>query len=204
MVPAGEWGDNFLDALARAVEAVQVGGAFDEPAPFMGSVISEAAAQGVLEAQSRLLELGGRSLVASQHLKPGTGLLSTGLIDVTAAVNVPDEEIFGPVLQVYRYQDFDEAIRQANNTRFGLSAGLFSESRERFEDFYDRIRAGIVNWNKQLTGASSAAPFGGIGASGNHRASAYYAADYCSYPVAGIETDQLALPASLSPGLKIT
>src|SRR5690554_6742771 len=58
MVPAGEWGDNFLNALARAVEAIQVGGAFDEPAPFMGSVISEAAAQGVLEAQSRLLELG--------------------------------------------------------------------------------------------------------------------------------------------------
>ena len=203
MVPAGEWGDNFLDALARAVEAVQVGGAFDEPAPFMGSVISEAAAQGVLEAQSRLLELGGRALVASWHLKPGTGLLSPGLIDVTAAVNMPDEEIFGPVLQVYRYRDFDEAIRQANNTRFGLSAGLFSESRERFEDFYDRIRAGIVNWNKQLTGASSAAPFGGIGASGNYRASAYYAADYCSYPVAGIEADKLALPASLSPGLKI-
>jgi len=117
---------------------------------------------------------------------------------------VPDEEIFGPVLQVYRYRDFDEAIRQANNTRFGLSAGLFSESRERFEDFYDRIRAGIVNWNKQLTGASSAAPFGGIGASGNHRASAYYAADYCSYPVAGIEADQLALPESLSPGLTIS
>jgi len=60
-----------------------------------------------------------------------------------------------------------------------------------------------VNWNKQLTGASSAAPFGGVGASGNHRASAYYAADYCSYPVAGIEAEKLALPASLAPGLTI-
>ena len=185
--------------LTGPAEAIEWVAPLTKQAPFMGSVISEAAAQGVLEAQSRLLELGGRALVASWHLKPGTGLLSPGLIDVTAAVNVPTKKIFGPVLQVYRYRDFDEAIRQANNTRFEAVCRLFSESRERFEDFYDRIRAGIVNWNKQLTGASSAAPFGGIGASGNHRASAYYAADYCSYPVAGGEADQLALPASLSP-----
>ena len=122
---------------------------------------------------------------------------------MTAVAKRDDEEIFGPLLQVIRVADFDAAIAEANNTQFGLSAGLFSDSEEQFNYFYDRIRAGIVNWNKQLTGASSAAPFGGIGASGNHRASAYYAADYCSYPVAGIEADQLALPQTLSPGLKL-
>ncbi|EMP56941.1 succinylglutamic semialdehyde dehydrogenase [Marinobacter santoriniensis NKSG1] len=202
-VPEGAWGDRFLASLAAAVEAIQVGDAFEEPAPFMGSVISEAAADGVLAAQEQLLRQGGVSLVRSDKLKPGTGLISPGVIDVTRVVDLEDEEIFGPLLQVFRYRDFDEAIQKANDTRFGLSAGLFSDSEERFRYFYDRIRAGIVNWNKQLTGASSAAPFGGVGASGNHRASAYYAADYCSYPVAGIEAGQLTLPETLAPGLTL-
>ncbi len=203
IVPTGDWGDRFLDALAEAVRGIQVGDAFAEPAPFMGSLISEAAADGVLAAQEELLAQGATSLVRSEKLKAGTGLISPGLIDVTAVAERADEEIFGPMLQVIRVADFDAAIAEANNTQFGLSAGLFSDSEEQFNYFYDRIRAGIVNWNKQLTGASSAAPFGGIGASGNHRASAYYAADYCSYPVAGIEADQLALPQTLSPGLKL-
>jgi len=62
-------------------------------------------------------------------------------------------------------------------------------------------RAGIVNWNKPLTGASSAAPFGGVGASGNHRASAFYAADYSAWPMASLESDNVTLPAKLSPGI---
>jgi succinylglutamic semialdehyde dehydrogenase len=66
-----------------------------------------------------------------------------------------------------------------------------------------RSRAGIVNWNKQLTGAASTAPFGGVGASGNHRASAYYAADYCAYPVASLESERLSLPATLTPGVSL-
>lgn len=167
-------------------------------------MISEAAADGMVAAQANLVELGATSLMSLEKLQPGTGLVSPGLIDVTAIADVlPDDEYFGPMLQVIRYTDFDDAIRQANNTQYGLSAGLFSDSEERFNYFYDRIRAGIVNWNKQLTGAASSAPFGGVGASGNHRASAYYAADYCAYPVAGIEADSLALPATLSPGLTL-
>ncbi|MCM0613612.1 succinylglutamate-semialdehyde dehydrogenase [Marinobacter sediminum] len=203
MVPEGKWGDLFLEALEASVKAIQVGGAFDEPAPFMGSVISETAADGVIAAQEQLLSEGASSLVRCEKLKPGTGLIAPGLIDVTAVEKLVDEEIFGPLLQVIRYKSFDDAIRKANDTRFGLSAGLFSDSEEQFQYFYNRIRAGIVNWNKQLTGASSAAPFGGVGASGNHRASAYYAADYCSYPVAGIEAGRLALPENLAPGLNL-
>jgi len=118
-------------------------------------------------------------------------------------MDLPDEEHFGPLLQVIRYDEFSQAIAGANNTRFGLAAGLFSDSKAEYQEFYKHIRAGIVNWNKQTTGASSAAPFGGVGASGNHRASAYYAADYCAYPVAGMETDTLVMPQTLSPGLTI-
>ena len=119
----------------------------------------------------------------------------------TDVQNYPDDEHFGPLLKVFRFTDFDQAIDKANETQFGLSAGLLSDSAELYQHFFRRIRAGIVNWNRPITGASSAAPFGGIGASGNHRASAYYAADYCAYPVASVELEQVVMPEQLSPGL---
>ena len=100
-----------------------------------------------------------------------------------------------------RFDDFDRAISLGNNTKFGLSAGLLSDSEDLYQYFYQRIRAGIVNWNRPITGASGAAPFGGVGESGNHRASAYYAADYCAYPVASVELEKVTLPGSLNPGL---
>lgn len=202
-VPANAQGDEFIQQLSKAVKAIKVGAPLDEPAPYMGSVISEQAAKGILNAQENLKNLGATVLVEGVHLKPGTGMISPALLDVSAVTELPDEEYFGPLLQIIRYSDFDQALEQANNTRFGLSAGLFSDNRAQYDVFYRRIRAGIVNWNKQTTGASSAAPFGGIGASGNHRASAYYAADYCAYPVSGIEAEHVALPANLPPGIEL-
>jgi len=140
-------------------------------------------------------------LVRLCHLRAGTGLLSPGLIDVTAVAERADEEIFGPLLQVIRVADFDAAISEANATRFGLAAGLVSDDRSLFERFRAEVRAGLINWNQPLTGASGAAPFGGIGLSGNHRPSGYFAADYCAYPVAGIEVPELKPLAQLPPGL---
>jgi succinylglutamic semialdehyde dehydrogenase len=134
-------------------------------------------------------------------LAADTGLITPGILECSG-VNLPDEEHFGPLLKVIRYQDFSEAIRLANQTSFGLSAGLLADDEALYQQFFRRIRAGIVNWNRPITGASSAAPFGGIGGSGNHRASAYYAADYCAYPVASVELAAVELPAQLSPGLQ--
>lgn len=167
----------------------------------MGGVISSAAAEKMLEAQQNLLALGGKPLLTMQRLEQGNSLLSAGIIDLTGVRGVPDEEYFGPLTTVIRYRDFDEALRLANQTRYGLSVGLVSPRRELFDRLLLEARAGIVNWNKPLTGASSAAPFGGVGASGNHRPSAYYAADYCAWPMASLESESLSLPASLSPGL---
>jgi succinylglutamic semialdehyde dehydrogenase len=89
----------------------------------------------------------------------------------------------------------------ANATDYGLAASLLSPSEDLWQRFAVRARAGIVNWNRPTTGAASSAPFGGVGKSGNHRPSAYYAADYCAYPVASIENPVLDMPAKLSPGL---
>jgi succinylglutamic semialdehyde dehydrogenase len=136
-----------------------------------------------------------------RHLAAGTGLLSPGLIDVTAVAHRPDEEVFGPLLQVIRVDGMDGAIAEANRTAFGLAAGLLCDDEAVFRHFFDEVRAGVVNWNQQLTGASSRAPFGGVGMSGNHRPSAYFAADYCAYPVASLEQASVAIPAETPPGL---
>ena len=201
LVPQGEWGDALLVRLVQVVGQIKVGRFDEQPAPFMGSVISLQAAAQLMQAQQFLLAGGATALLAMTQPNEGAALLTPGILDVTAVGERPDEEFFGPLLQVIRYDSFEAAIAEANATAYGLAADLLSDSRARFEQFWLHSRAGIVNWNKQLTGAASTAPFGGIGASGNHRASAYYAADYCAYPVAGLESESLALPATLTPGV---
>ncbi|WP_337843185.1 succinylglutamate-semialdehyde dehydrogenase [Rheinheimera sp.] len=193
-------GDQILAELIAATNSIVVGDPMAESQPFYGSMISEKAAAAMVKAQQQLVELGGKVLV---ELSADGAFVRPGIVDVTAVDGIADEEHFGPLLKLYRYDSFEQAIELANATRYGLSAGLLADSAEHYQLFFSRIRAGIVNWNKPITGASSAAPFGGIGASGNHRASAYYAADYCAYPVASVEADSVALPASLSPGLSL-
>ncbi|MEQ1516244.1 MAG: aldehyde dehydrogenase family protein, partial [Usitatibacteraceae bacterium] len=203
IVPAGPAGDALIARLVEVTSRLKVGAFDDADAPFMGAVISTAAAGKLLHAQQALIAQGAKVLLEMKSLKAGTALLSPGILDVTSLTNLPDEEHFGPLLQVTRYRDFEKALCIANNTRYGLAAGLLSESTEEYATFLKHIRAGIVNRNRPLTGASSAAPFGGIGASGNHRASAYYAADYCAYPQASLESATLTLPDKLSPGITL-
>lgn len=203
LVPAGSWGDALLARLVEVCRQIKVGRYDEQPAPFMGSVISLQAAQQLLAAQADLLARGATALLTMTQPQADAALLTPGIVDVTAVAARPDEEFFGPLLQVIRYSSFEAAIAEANKTAFGLAAGLLSDDKARYEQFWLESRAGIVNWNKQLTGAASTAPFGGIGASGNHRPSAYYAADYCAYPVASLECESLSLPATLTPGVSL-
>ncbi|RJX72307.1 succinylglutamate-semialdehyde dehydrogenase [Vibrio sinensis] len=200
-VPIGLKGDELVEALVEATKKIRVDQPFAEPAPFMGPQISKAAANFILEAQANLQRLGANSLLEAQAGK--AAFVSPGIIDVTNVTHLPDEEYFGPLLQVIRYRDLEQAVELANNTRFGLSAGLVSTDDSEWDYFVEYIRAGIVNRNRQLTGASGDAPFGGPGASGNLRPSAYYAADYCAYPMASMEGQETVLPATLSPGLDL-
>lgn len=202
-VPQGADGDSFIAALAAIVSGLKIGAYDADPQPFMGPLISPRAAQGLLAAQADLIERGAWPIVEMRPLDLGLAYVSPGLLDVSAITDLPDEEYFGPLLQVDRYATLEEAITKANRTRYGLSAALLSADQDEYRRFYRGIRAGIVNWNRQTTGASSAAPFGGVGLSGNHRASAFYAADYCAYPVASIEAPASELPATLAPGLTL-
>ena len=199
LIPEGEQGDRLLERLVDITQRIVMGTPFAEPAPFMGTLISESAAKCILQAQAHLQSLGGYSLLEAQQGQHA--FVSPGIIDVSVIADLPDEEYFGPLLQVIRYQTFEQAVELANDTRFGLSAGLISTDDSEWAYFIDHIRAGIVNRNRPLTGASSDAPFGGPGDSGNLRPSAYYAADYCAYPMASMEGTHTLLPEQLSPGL---
>ena len=178
-----------IDAVAALSERLVVGPWNGREEPFMGPLISDRAAA---------MALAGAKAMPGQTVRPMTAIdglsgafVSPGLVDVTGQT-VPDEELFAPLLQVRRVGSFDEAIAAANATRYGLSAGLVSNETGRWEHFLKRIRAGVVNWNRPTTGAAGTMPFGGLGSSGNHRPSAYYAADYCAYPVASFEAQAVA------------
>lgn len=201
MIPDSAQGDEFLKQLIQACQSIKVGPFDQNPEPFMGPVISHNQALKHLESQKTLIESGGESLLSMTLLAENTGLLSPGIIDMTKVLSPLDEEIFAPLVQIHRYKTFDQAIELANQTRYGLAAGLLSDNEQHYEQFYQQIRAGLINWNRPTTGAASSLPFGGIGLSGNHRPSAYFAADYCAYPVASMEHPSLTTPAQLLPGI---
>lgn len=201
LVRRGECGDAFLQRLVTVAGRLRPGAWDAEPAPFYGGLISRVAAQAVLDAWQARLACGGVALLIPGFVDDHSSLLTPGIVELSQAHNVPDEEVFGPLLGVWRYDNFDEALRLANDTRYGLSAGLISADRELFERMLLEARAGIVNWNRPLTGAASSAPFGGVGASGNHRPGAWYMADACAWPVASLESPDCSLPQQLNPGL---
>jgi succinylglutamic semialdehyde dehydrogenase len=189
-----------IEQICKLSERLIVDAPHASPAPFMGPVIDNEAADQVEEAFLDLLMKGGRPIRHLERRAADRPFLSPAMIDVTGVAARPDEEIFGPVLQVVRVADFDAAIAEANATRFGLAASLVGGTPDHYNRFWANIRAGVVNWNRPTNGAPSTAPFGGVGMSGNHRPSAFYAADYCAYPVVSSETEQAR--ASIGIGLR--
>ncbi|WP_330221261.1 succinylglutamate-semialdehyde dehydrogenase [Erythrobacter aurantius] len=192
--------DELMAELIPMARKLIVAEPFADPAPFMGPVIDNDTADRLTESFLALLTAGGRALLPMRRIDPDRPFLTPGIIDTTDIPDRPDVELFGPLLQVIRVPDLDAAIAEANNTRFGLSASLIGGSPDDYGRFWANVRAGIINWNRPTNGASSTAPFGGIGLSGNHRPAAYYAADYCAYPVASTEMDQPR--ANIEVGLK--
>ena len=189
-----------IEEIGKLIDRLIIGEPHSDPAPFLGPVIDNHTADGLSEAFLALMMKGGRPIKHLERPIEGRPFLKPALIDVTDVADRPDEEMFGPILQIIRVPDFESALIEANNTRYGLSASLVGGSPQLYDQFWANIRAGIVNWNRPTNGASSAAPFGGIGLSGNHRPSAYYAADYCAYPVVSAEIEQAR--ASIGIGLR--
>ncbi len=194
-------GGEVVRRLAESIPRIRVGDPSASPGPFMGCLISKEAAQSMLQHQGDLIARGVEAIHPMETFASSPAMLGPGLLQASPE-QLPDEEWFGPLLVAQPARDLDHAIEMANASRFGLSAGLISDNVDSFHYFVQRIRAGIVNWNRQTTGASGKLPFGGIGASGNHRPSGSFAADYCSFPVASLESTEMPLPSSPNVGLE--
>ncbi len=195
IVPDNADGEAIVRALAELTSKIVAGAADASPEPFMGPLVNAHAADRAVKFEQGLAAMGAKPIVP---LKRDGAFVQPGIIDVTG-LSVPDEELFGPILQIYRVQDFDHALDVANATRFGLAGGLISDDAALWARVKNELRAGILNWNRPTTGASGAMPFGGPGLSGSLRPSAYYAADYVAYPVATQLSEKAApIPA---PGL---
>lgn len=195
--------DEFIQQLSEKMSRLIAGKPKDQPEPFMGPVINRHTVNTLLQAQQTLIELGGKPLNKMDLLDDTSNLLRPGLIDMTSAQTPPDEEWFGPLLQLHVVDTFEQAISLANQTQYGLAAGLVSDNAKHQALFSHSIKAGVISINQPTAGASSELPFGGVGASGNHRPSAFYAADYCAWPQAlaqGTATSQQT--NELTRGLK--
>jgi len=202
IVPEGPKGDAIIAAVEAIAGRLTYAAWNSTPEPFGGPLISVRAAQGARLALQERIDAGARVIKPSERIAGlSDAFVSPAIIDVTG-VSAPDEEIFAPFLSVTRAATFDDAIAAANATRYGLSAGLVSDDPKNWDRFVHRIRAGVVNFNRPTTGAAGDMPFGGLGASGNHRPSAYYAADYCAYPVASFEADAVKNIESEIKGLR--
>ncbi|MEM7079770.1 MAG: succinylglutamate-semialdehyde dehydrogenase [Pseudomonadota bacterium] len=192
-------GQAFLQRFIERVQRIVVGNPASSPEPFMGPLIHAHAAEQLMNAQSDALKKGGEARVLMTRVDTSGALVTPGVIDMTG-VEDDDHEHFGPLLKIYRVANLADAIEQANATAYGLSAGLLSDDDAHWHQFQKQIRAGIVNRNRPTTGAAASAPFGGVGASGNYRPGAFYAADYCAYPMAMTSEDK-ATSAATPPGL---
>jgi succinylglutamic semialdehyde dehydrogenase len=184
ILPDTAFADEVLEKVKAKCAKMRIGKYDDAAEPFIGPVISAQMAQNVIKFQDGLKALGGKPIIEAEILAIGDAFVKPGLIDMTNAKSADDEELFAPFAQVFRVKTLDDAITLANKTRFGLSAGLVSEDAGNWDKVVNLVRAGLINWNRPTTGASSELPFGGPGLSGNGRPSAFYAADYCAYPLA--------------------
>ena len=181
--------EELIAEVVKLIDRIIVDHPMADPQPFMGPLIDVQAADFLQEQYMGLMMKGGKPIRRLDRPYEERPYLTPALIDMTDAKERPDEELFGPVLQLVRVKDFDAAIDEANNTRFGLAASVLTKDPTLYDRFWANVRSGVINWNKPTNGAPSAAPFGGVGMSGNHRPSAYYAADYCAYPVTSVEAE---------------
>jgi succinylglutamic semialdehyde dehydrogenase len=198
IVPDNAWGAEVIAELKTLAAGIVVGAWNAAPEPFMGPLVRAHAAENAEKFVGALIAAGGAEI--EPFARDGAFVRPT-IIDMTAAQEVADEELFGPVLQVFRVRSFDEALERANATRFGLAGGLISDDPSLWERVRVDLRAGVLNWNRPTTGASGAMPFGGPGLSGSARPSASYAADYVAFPVATQRADTAKpIPAPGLPG----
>jgi 1-pyrroline-5-carboxylate dehydrogenase len=159
--------DTFCDRLQARVATLRQG----DPAEnfYAGPVVNHAAFKQILEyieigkSEGRLLN-GGHAV---ENPDGGFYVAPTVIVDIAPTARIAQEEIFGPVLAVIKSADFDDALAIANNTEYGLTGALYSNSREKFVRAREEFHVGNLYFNRKCTGAMVGAhPFGGFNMSG--------------------------------------
>ncbi len=198
--------EKVISAVCKAASLLVV----DDPRAetvFMGPIVSKESRDAVFAFQDRLARGGGEVLVESTGVPGREGWYLTPSVvrvprfDIDTDDSGCDEEVFGPLLRISVVSSLDEAIGQANATKYGLAASIFTKDAGSIDRFKREARAGCVNVNCGTAGASSKLPFGGLGWSGNHRPAGSFSLDYCAYPVAGMSESGDA--AAVAPGMTV-
>jgi betaine-aldehyde dehydrogenase len=161
--------DRFIAALAKRMAGIKLGSGFDADTR-MGPLISSEhrdkveawVATGIGEG-ARLVIGGGRP--EDPALKDGFFYLPTLLVDCHPDMRIVQEEVFGPVITVERFEGEDEAVRRANDTVYGLSAGFWTRDEDRIESLSKSLRFGTV-WVNSFNVYFASAPWGGYKQSG--------------------------------------
>ena len=166
---------------------------------FMGPLISADAVDAVLAFQDELHARGGKVLVQATRLDRPGHFITPGVVLVDRFERDQDRECFGPLVQLSIADDLDDCIAQANATRYGLAAAIFTSDDATWDRFLAECRSGCINRNCGTAGASGQLPFGGLGHSGNHRPAGAFSVDYCAYPVASMV--EAGDAASVPPGM---
>jgi len=164
LVQAGVY-EQFAERLAAAVSALKVGNGIEDGVT-QGPLIDDAALTKVEQLVGDAVSQGARVVSGGRrHALGGTWYEPTVLADVTPAMAVAREEIFGPVAPLFRFQTEAEAIRMANDTEFGLAAYFYARSHARVWRVSRQLEYGMVGINTGII-STEVAPFGGIKLSG--------------------------------------
>jgi aldehyde dehydrogenase (NAD+) len=162
--------DEFRRLLLDRTSALRLGPGDDDD---LGPVINERQMVAILGAVERAIAedgvtraAGGVRLEDASHAG-GYYVAPTVLENARADARISRDEVFGPVTCLYRVDGFDDALRMANDTEFGLTAAIHTSSIHRAEVFRDRCRAGVISINGPTYGSEPHMPFGGLKNSGN-------------------------------------
>ncbi|MBB4909599.1 NAD-dependent succinate-semialdehyde dehydrogenase [Actinophytocola algeriensis] len=165
MIVLSELYDDFVDKLSKHVADYFQPGDPADPATRLPPLASTAAADEVAGQVRKAVEQGATLRAGGNRVEPGAYLEATVLTDVTREMDAYYEEIFGPVVVVFRAHDDEHAIELANDSPFGLGASVWGTDAARMRRVAEQIEAGMVYVNR-AGGSSADLPFGGIKRSG--------------------------------------
>lgn len=164
--------DEFRNKVIEKIKAIKVGNGM-EPDTYMGPVASESQLNSVLKAIERGIEEGATLVLGGKRLTEGD--LAYGYFveptlfeNVDPSMTIAREEIFGPVLALIKADTLEQALAIANDSKYGLSASLFTNRLDEAMTYIQEMDAGMIRINGESSGVELQAPFGGMKESSSH------------------------------------